>query len=476
MAFLRHDRRLPVIGITLLMMAVFSAVSNAQQTPYVVGSTVSGHVFCADSNAPARFAKVLLKSTAPDNRGEEFIKRFTENLQKMTPKAGEALPPVPDKPLTEDKKKAMADATKGLTQALDMMNATTVGLEGTFSFSGVKPGVYYVRAMYAGYIDPYSQFSDEDFASADPAMRARIAQIPTVTVTGADSAHAEVRLERGAAISGRIFYDDGSPAAGWILSVVKPGAPATASDASAIQMSQALAVSGAAQVVKTDDLGRYRISGLSAGDYAVLATLIAPSIGINAANIGDGGSGIQLSVYSGNTFSRADAKPINVSAGEEYTGADITVPDHSLHSITGHVYAQSDAHTLNVGSVLLTSKTNPSLHLTAAIRDDGSFHFEYLPAGITYTLTVADAADGKNTAASVGFLGMNLPNPEILHKYGGATTDVLLSDADIDSVRLTVAQTDWKPSPKKPGSSADPGELLNGVFGAAAGALGGDKQ
>jgi hypothetical protein len=111
--------------------------------------------------------------------------------------------------------------------------------------------------------------------------------------------------------------------------------------------------------------------------------------------------------------------------------------------------------------------------MTAAIRDDGSFHFEYLPKGTTYTLTVANAADGKNGSAAAGFMGMNLPNPEILRKYGTDTTDVLLGDSDDDSVRLTVAETDWKPSPKKPGAAdASIGDLLNGIVSVASS----DKQ
>jgi hypothetical protein len=453
-------------ALILLLVASYAHVSHAQQTPYVVGSTVTGHVFCGDSNAPARFAKVLLKSTTASNSGDDFIKKLQENMGKMAEKTGTDATPV--KPLTEDKKNALAAASKGMTQAMDMMNASTVGLDGEFKFSGVKPGTYYVHAIYAGYIDPFDQIPDEDFASTDPAVRARIAQIPTITVTGTDSAHTELRLERGAAISGRILFDDGSPASGWTVSVVKPGTPDSAAEAAAVTMNQALAISGAVQIAKSDDLGHFRITGLAGGEYALRATLAAMPIGVTGSNIGDGGSGISLAVYTGNTFSRADAKPVSVGAGDELTGVDMTVPAHALHNITGHVVAKSDAHTLNVGSVTLTSKSNPALKMTAAIRDDGSFHFEYLPKGITYTLTVADAADGKNTPGSgTGFMGMNLPHPEILRKYGSDTTDVMLGDSDIDSVQLTVAQTDWKPTPKKPGTTdANLGDLLNGILSA----------
>jgi hypothetical protein len=460
------QRSAPFTFLAAVYFLLSGGVVAAQQTPYVAGSTVTGHVFCGDTDAPARFAKVLLKSTEPSHAGADFMKMIQDNMQKTVQKAsassGDA---AAVKPPNEDQKRAMAAAAKGMDQATDMLNSSTVGLDGAYSFSGIKPGTYYVHAIFAGYIDPFGQFSDEDFASTDPAIRARIAQIPTVTVTGTDSVRVDLRLERGAAVSGRILFDDGSPAAGWTLAVMKPGAPESPSDAASALMAQALALSGAAQISKTDDLGRYRISGLTGGDYIVRATLIAAPIGISASNIGDGGSGINLAVYSGDTFSRADAKPISLTMGEEYTGADITVPAHALHNIVGHVYAKSDGHTLNVGSVTLTAKSNAALHMTAAIRDDGSFHFEYLPGGVTYTLTVEGAADGKNSGSASSFMGMNLPNTEVLRKYGSDTLDVMLGDSDLDTVRLTVGQTDWKPAAKKPGApDVNPGDLLNGIF------------
>ena len=454
------------IVLALVSTPALFAQSGAQQTPYVVGSTVSGHVTCGDTGGPARFAKVLLKSATPNHTGEDFMKSIQDSIQKSAAKSGESVPAA--KPMTEEQKRAMANAAKGMNQATDMLNSSTVGLDGSYSFAGVKAGTYYVHAIFAGYIDPISQFSDEDFASTDPAMRARIAQIPTITVTGTDSARVDLQLDRGSAISGRILYDDGSPAAGWTLSVIGHDAPDSDVDASSVMMAQALAMSGAAQISKTDDLGHYRISGLTAGDYALRASLIATPIGISATNIGDGGSGINLAVYTGNTFSRADAKSITLIAGEEKMGVDITVPARSLHNIVGHVFAKSDSHTLNMGDVALTSKSNPSLHLKAAIRDDGSFHFEYLPGGVTYTLNVEDAADGKTTGSAGSIFGISIPKQEILRKYGTDSTDVSLSDADVDTVRLTVAQTDWTPPPAKAGSTdANPGDLLKGLFGGA---------
>ncbi|HEY4379038.1 MAG TPA: hypothetical protein VGN01_01760 [Acidobacteriaceae bacterium] len=128
--------------------------------------------------------------------------------------------------------------------------------------------------------------------------------------------------------------------------------------------------------------------------------------------------------------------------------------------------AKSDGHTLNVGRVNLTVKDSPALHAMTAIRDDGSFHFEDLPGNVTYTLTVADAADGRNDGPSSNFMGGGVPNPEILRKYGSDTTTVALADTDVDSITFHVDQTDWKPSPKKfKPVNVTPGDLVKGLLG-----------
>ena len=322
-----------------------------------------------------------------------------------------------------------------------MLNSSTVGLDGSYSFAGVKPGRYYVHAIYTGYIDPFGQFSDEDFASTDPAVRRLLEQIPTVTVTGTDSARADLHLERGAAVSGLIVYDDGSPAVGWTLTVIKPRSIGDPSGVTAADMSVAGALMGIGQPSKTDDRGRFRIAGLAPGEYALRASLVASGTGISASNLDGVGSEINLAVYSGDTFNRAEAKAIKLSSGDELTGADISIPSHKLHNITGHVICKEDGHALNVGQVSLTVKDNPATHLSAAIRDDGSFRFEDLPGNITYTLTVSNAADGRNDGPP-NLMWNGLPNPEILRKYDTDTTVVLLTDTDVNSVTFQVAQTE----------------------------------
>ncbi|WP_213805263.1 carboxypeptidase-like regulatory domain-containing protein [Granulicella sp. dw_53] len=452
----------------LLLPPMFSQLavrSFAQQSPYVVGSTITGHVICADTNTPARFAKVFLKSTAPDHSGEDFLKRFNDDLDKST--AGDGPQAKPVKPPSEEQQRIRSAAARNMNRATDLLSASTVGLDGYYSFAGIKPGTYYLHTVYNGYVDPFDEFSAEDLESTDPAVHARVAaRLVTVNISGTDSARVDLRIERGAALSGRVVFDDGTPAAGWILSVIHPKSVEDPADVLISNLSQVIALGKGIPLPMTDDLGHYRIAGLPAGDYTLRANLRTASIGISAANIGDGGSGIDLAVYSGNTFSRSDAKSFKLAAGEEHAGIDITIPARSLHNIIGYVAAKTDGHTLNSGEVSLTSKGNPALHLKAAIRDDGSFHYEYLPPG-AYTITVDDAADSKITGSGNNFMGLNIPDQEITHKYGTTTTDITLTDSDVDSIHLTVAEVSWTPPEKKPRTQLSGPDDAVGIFDTA---------
>lgn len=458
--------------LSILVLASFSLAlpmlaqmpePKPAQTPAVVGSTVSGTVFCSDSNAPARFAKVLLTPAVPSHAGDDFMKDMENFAQKVRIKSGGPAT------LSPQQQRAMARGAQSLDRTLAMINATTVGLDGRYSFSAVKPGTYYIHVIYSGYIDTLSQFSQADLTSTDPAVRARLARISTVTVNGSDSRHVDLTLSRGVSISGRVTYADGTPAVGWTVSAVKPGPGAGDYGPTDLVMERAMAQGGGMPVTETDDMGRYRISGLAPGGYLVRAGFTAPPVGISGRDAGDGGTGIFLVVYSGNVFSAELANTLTLTAGEDLRSADIAIPNDSLHNIVGHVYAKSDGHTLNAGRVVLTSQAQPSLRLVAAIRDDGSFHFQYLPGDVTYTLEVEDAADGKSTPGKVNMLGINIPHMTILRKYGTSTLDIPLGNADIDAIRLTVAQTRWTPPPAgscKPCTSITPGDLVNGILGA----------
>ncbi|MDR3744577.1 MAG: hypothetical protein P4K80_00415 [Acidobacteriaceae bacterium] len=436
----------------------FALPLPAQQTPApgstdTGGGTVTGHIFCADTNAPAHFAKVMLKPVASSSTAAPSSTAVggSQPSQNDTPSAAKPAQQTSAQvqKLRSDLKQLQANYAKSSQQITDLRSAINSDLDGSFTIAGVKPGTYYVHAVYSGYLDPVTQLSDEDFASTDPAMRSRIAKIPTVTINGNDSARADLRLERGASISGRLLYDDGSPATGWTVSVAPPSSPVQS--ALLVDMTSKLAVrSGSVSIIKTDDLGYYRIPALLAGEYVVRAIFV-PSSDTSPRDFSDRDA--NFDVYSGSTFTLADAKKIKLSEGEGVTGFDITIPASHLHSISGHVVAQSDLHPLNSAYVLLTPKNTPLRGRSTQIHDDGSFCFKYLPNGVVYTLRVIAAADTKPAPASATTNSSTskvrtAPKPEIVQSYGAASVTVDLENGDINNVSLAVPAVDNKPSAK----------------------------
>ena len=425
---------------------------SKESAPPVPGGTVTGRVVFADTNGPARFAKVLLKAAKPsaDANDDLFAALGNASNDSKKPKLS-----------AEDQaqmSEAKAASAKFMAAISDRMLAATIAADGTYLFTNVKAGTYYVHAQAPGYVDPLSQFSDEDFASADPAIRKKIADVaPTITVNGTEQARADLRLERGASISGRVLYDDGTPAAGWTVRTLHD-APAGTPQSLGLGIDLAdIDLNHITEVSQTDDTGHFRISGLPAGDYLLEARLTTAALGHSAfnpiaSNAGNpfgsanmaGMMGLKLTVYSGNAVRRADATAVKVGTGEDRSGYDITMPLHTMHSIGGVVRAKADAHTVNSGTVDLTAqaadgKPDASIHLTANIQPDGSFHFDYIPGPATYTIKVSHAADVTTTGTTKMF-GSTIAQQKTNHSYGSTSLTTVLGDGDILDLKIDVPE------------------------------------
>lgn len=434
----------------LLLLLLSSSTAFAQES-----ATLTGHVICADTNAPARFAKVLLKSASPSQSNDDFL-----GILNAANKAKDAKGPQLSKEDAAAQKAQQAAAAKMFAAFSDLVYSTTVGVDGTYTFTNVRPGTYYVHATAAGYIDPLAAFSSDDLTSHDPAVVQRIAAVATmVTINGTESARADLRLERGASITGHVFYDDGTPAAGWTVRPIYPSTAASsvASPFSALGLdSSDIDLSHLNQTAATDETGRFHIAGLPTGSYVLQARFIGSTLGTSGFNAitSNSGSplanrsmlaermGLRLTVYSGNTLRRSDAKSISVVAGDERTGVDLTMPLNSLHSISGHVLAKTDGHPVNSGAIELTAqdasgKPDTSLHFLASIHPDGSFRFDYVPSPATFTLKTDDAADATTTSTK-HMLGSTIAEQKTQHAYGSASTTVQVNDSDLDNLTLAV--------------------------------------
>lgn len=386
-------------SLGVLALISCAAVVCGQQAEKSTGVTVSGHVFLQDTNGPARMATVMLQPT-------EAVDAFRS-----------------------DKKLDKAVTTESVQTVLD----------GSFTIPNVQPGTYYVVASAPGYVSSLYTLlrTGDESKKEDDASKAAAAMAPRVTVQANLPASVTVTLERGAAVSGTVLYDDGSPAAGlWVqLLVHKNGKwdaiPGIGSEAT-------ISTAG------TDDRGHYRITGLPAQEYAVEVMLnlskgtyvTDPHGGTSMSTTSE----YSLTVYSGNHFRKKDAEGFSVSQGEERDGEDIEIPVGRLHTLRGNVIAAHDGHLINGGRVELLYPDDKSEMSSTDVSRDAEFNFRFVPEG-DYILRVTGAADTEYKEVPNAHFAFPPTHTEttVLRRYGDAEIPMHIS-GDMTGVVLSAPE------------------------------------
>jgi hypothetical protein len=234
--------------LCFITLVIASLVARAQT---LETATVTGHVYCADTQKPARFANIVLLPV--DSQGGR--------------------------------------GARGSGFA-------TTGSDGSFRIMGVAPGDYYAEVMMPGYLQPL-RGSGRDVQELAPADRERVnAQLTRVSVAPGQTVTVQVTIYRGATISGTVSYDDGAPAPGIrIVSLALP--PGTSGQAIATQQS------ASGSTAQTDDRGQFRLTGLEDGTFTIYA---APrsSFPVYYGNTIERSSARKLELRAGDEVSGAD--------------------------------------------------------------------------------------------------------------------------------------------------------------------------
>jgi hypothetical protein len=392
--------------------ALACAAASPQQKPAdrtAATTTVSGHVYCADTNAPARMATVILQPA-------DAIDAITPGEPKNIASSGET---------------------------------AQTSMDGSFTLQHVAPGTYYVIASQSGYISPLALRyleSDDDPTAKDLKAKKTSPMAPRITVEGNLPVGVNVTIERGAAVSGTVLYDDGSPASGIrvnLLTRVKD-------QWTAIVFSSPVSSSGFS--AQTDDEGHYRLSGLPAGKYLLKAELRLSKTTYKIDEHGSSyssGSGYSLDIYSGNTTRQKDADRFALTPGEQRNGLDIEIPVSKLHTLRGNIVAARDGHVLNGGSLrLLYSDDKTMAANTSLAEDDDTFTFSFVPEG-DYILRVDGATDVeyREILNGPGQWPPTHTESQVLHQYGSAEQPIHIT-GDLSGV--TIAAPDLPPAKAQP--------------------------
>ena len=309
-----------------------------------VMATVTGRVTCSDTERAARFATVMLIGTEPAGGGNGM--GFGRRVQART------------------------------------------DMDGNFSVQA-EPGDYYVTASAIGYASPVAEAAARLRSGASAADL--LASLPQIHVAEAGGGTANISLDRGGVIAGKLQWDDGTPAAGVNVSV--QAATSTTGTGTTTDLTRVVSQlgggfgGGLGGFQTSDDRGYFRITGLAPGSYWVRATMMTP--------VAEGGGPVQrmssIVMYAPGKVRRTDAETVTLKSGEERDDLLFMLDLSVLHSVSGHVGA-TDSGNIAAGVVRLTDTQDSSLTRMAMIQPDGSFVVQWVPAG-TYTLAVSNASN-----------------------------------------------------------------------------------
>jgi len=387
-----------------------------QQPASATGTgTVTGHVTCGDTQRPARFATVVLFGVPAE--------------VTATPKA--------DPDASEEAQMAAMTAALNSIGKTNMVQAQT-GTDGAYVATDVPPGDYYVFGAEAGYVSPLNQVEALVGAGAD--LKKPLPGVQVVHVVAEHQSMADVTIERGAAVSGVISWDDGSPVSGAIFTVVpakgevKP--PAQFGMLAIVNM-----LSGGIGASISDDQGHYRISGLAQGDYVVSAKIqVGQPMGLGAGmNLAKMMANTPLEVYAPAAFHKSDAKAVTLTAAQDLRDQAVTLNLGGLHSVSGRVASAVDHHGINSATVKLQDTSDKDFARSAPVDAAGNFTVMYVPAG-TYTMKVTDAEDTepkpKNDKSKPNLFG---PGTKTLRSYADGKQSVVVLDSDVTGQNVELA-------------------------------------
>ena len=392
---------------------VMASLASAQDPVSASGTgSVSGHVICGDTQRPARFAQVVLFGVPV----------------KATPQA------------EVNSDTSQADQVKAMRSVMESMGKTNLvqaqtGVEGAFLATDVPPGDYYVFGAAAGYESPLNIVLAALAAGADASKP--LPGVPTLHVSADRLSSVDVTMQRGAAISGTIAWDDGSPLAGAILSVT----PAKGEQKPPMEFTM-LAMTDLRSLINTsDDLGHFRITGLAPGDYIVKAMIQnGTQSGLGAAmNLQKQAAHAPMMIYAPAAFHSSDAKAVTVNAGEEAREENITLDLGKTYSVSGRIEAADDHHGINQATVRLTDKNDKELNRSAPVDAAGNYTVTFVPAG-TYTLAVESAADTVPDEAKKKKAGLfNFGSDKSVRRYVSTKQDVMVAGKDLTGETISLA-------------------------------------
>jgi hypothetical protein len=250
--------------------------------------------------------------------------------------------------------------------------------DGTFAFEGLFAGRYGISAAKDGYV------------TVNHGAPWQGGQGQRVPLRDGEAARIAIRLPRGGVIAGNIADAFGQPAPGVTVSALMWQYMTATGD-------RRLVAAGGSPGV-TDDRGQYRIYGLPAGEYFVLATdAFRPPNRSLVTTVGSDTRPIaSLPIAYPGVASLEGAAKVTIVAGEEKSGIDFALQYVAASSISGSVTGPPAAMT-PLSVYLIQTSSFGTLDIRSRggrVNANGVFAFEGLAPGL-YTLLATHGSPVK---------------------------------------------------------------------------------
>lgn len=285
--------------------------------------------------------------------------------------AGKAVNAVTGEPL----KKTQITLTGMTADNIGTGTSATTGIDGTFLLKDVEPGTYRLNANRTGFAP--TSYGAKKLSSGGADLKLTAGQAMQDIV---------LRLQPQSVITGRITDTDGDPVANVSVSLVRS------------YYNNGQRVMSNAMTGMTNDLGEYRIFGVSAGRYKLRAILATHAFG-------DSGEQEQFApTYYPGQPDAAGAAPIDLQPGQTLHGMDMVVLRTATRRVQGTVaFPSSHADVIQVwassrGGDFFDMMSRQNTIVRAA---KPKFDFRLAPGSYTVTAILNDGGQTMSGIAQI---------------------------------------------------------------------------
>jgi hypothetical protein len=309
------------------------------------------------------------------------------------------------------------------SSALAAAEVTDADTEGRFRFDNLPGGTYRITVDKPGFVLPARR--------ADGALAA-------IDVKPGQAVTTIVPMLRGAALEGRLVRDNGEPAPNIVVSAVRLAYGAYGRQPVAVRPA------------RTDDLGRFRVHSLPAGEYYIEAALDGVEVLRAAETPGERPQGAARTYYPG-TARFDEARIIPVTAGQDVPGLDFVLHTVPIAALTGRVVASSGKAPAAFGIRIQHLGAPPGGVRGTSPPGSNTFRFPAVPPGEYWLLACALPADGAElefAATRIEAAGQVLPEITMTTARGAVVNGRVEVDGEpplaLDSLRVVAHETEFE--------------------------------